>query len=49
MIAQGAARSADEIRRRADGFAALGIDQLNWSPTVNDLDQVERLADVALG
>jgi alkanesulfonate monooxygenase SsuD/methylene tetrahydromethanopterin reductase-like flavin-dependent oxidoreductase (luciferase family) len=49
MIAQGAARSADEIRRRADGFSALGIDQLNWSPTVNDLDQVERLADVALG
>lgn len=49
MIAQGAARSAGEIRRRTDGFAALDIDQLIWDPTVDDLGQVERLADVALG
>lgn len=44
MIAQGAARSADEIRRRVDGFAGAGVDELVWTPSVGDLDQVERLA-----
>jgi alkanesulfonate monooxygenase SsuD/methylene tetrahydromethanopterin reductase-like flavin-dependent oxidoreductase (luciferase family) len=48
MIAQGAARDGDEIRRRIDGFAALGIDELIWTPSVGDVDQVDRLADVAL-
>jgi alkanesulfonate monooxygenase SsuD/methylene tetrahydromethanopterin reductase-like flavin-dependent oxidoreductase (luciferase family) len=49
MIAQSAARSPDEIRRRIEGFGALGIDELIWTPSVGATDQVDRLADVAFG
>jgi alkanesulfonate monooxygenase SsuD/methylene tetrahydromethanopterin reductase-like flavin-dependent oxidoreductase (luciferase family) len=45
-IAQGAARDADEIRRRVEGFTDLGIDQLIFDPTTADPSQVDRLADI---
>ena len=37
----------DEIRMAIDGYAALGIAELVFSPTATDVAQVDRLADVA--
>jgi alkanesulfonate monooxygenase SsuD/methylene tetrahydromethanopterin reductase-like flavin-dependent oxidoreductase (luciferase family) len=48
-IAQGAARTADEIRRRQEGFAEAGVDEFIWDGTVGNPDQVDRLAEVAFG
>jgi len=45
-IATGAARTPDEIRARVAAFEAAGVDELILDPTVADLDQVDRLADV---
>jgi alkanesulfonate monooxygenase SsuD/methylene tetrahydromethanopterin reductase-like flavin-dependent oxidoreductase (luciferase family) len=47
-IAQGAARSEGDVHARATAFEQLGADELVLSPTVRDLDQVDRLADVLL-
>jgi hypothetical protein len=47
-IAQGAARSEEEVHARAKAFEQLGADELVLSPTVRVLDQVDRLADVVL-
>ncbi len=48
-VASGAARSADEIRRRIEAYDALGADELVFTPSVADVDQVDLLADIALG
>jgi hypothetical protein len=47
-IAQGAARSEEGVNARTKAFEQLGADELVLSPTVRDLDQVDRLADVVL-
>jgi alkanesulfonate monooxygenase SsuD/methylene tetrahydromethanopterin reductase-like flavin-dependent oxidoreductase (luciferase family) len=49
MIAQGAARDADEIRRRVETYEAGGVDELILDPSVRHVDQVDRLADVVFG
>jgi alkanesulfonate monooxygenase SsuD/methylene tetrahydromethanopterin reductase-like flavin-dependent oxidoreductase (luciferase family) len=45
-IAMGAPRTPAAVRERAAAFEELGIDELIFDPTVADLDQVDRLADV---
>jgi alkanesulfonate monooxygenase SsuD/methylene tetrahydromethanopterin reductase-like flavin-dependent oxidoreductase (luciferase family) len=45
-IAQGAARDEDEIKRRIEGFAAAGVDELIFHPTVGVTKQVDRLANI---
>jgi alkanesulfonate monooxygenase SsuD/methylene tetrahydromethanopterin reductase-like flavin-dependent oxidoreductase (luciferase family) len=47
-IAAGALRSPEAIRRACDQYADAGIDELMLDPTVAELHQVERLADVVL-
>jgi hypothetical protein len=49
LIAAGAARSPEAVRSRIEAFAGLGVDELVFVPTAGALDQVERLADAALG
>jgi alkanesulfonate monooxygenase SsuD/methylene tetrahydromethanopterin reductase-like flavin-dependent oxidoreductase (luciferase family) len=45
-IAMSAPRTPAAVRERAAAFEELGIDELIFDPTVADLDQVDRLADV---
>jgi len=44
-VAKSAARSADEVRARVDAFRDLGADELIFTPSVPDVDQVDLLAD----
>jgi alkanesulfonate monooxygenase SsuD/methylene tetrahydromethanopterin reductase-like flavin-dependent oxidoreductase (luciferase family) len=46
MIATSAPRSPEAVKERAAAFAALGIDELIFDPTVANVDQVDLLADV---
>jgi alkanesulfonate monooxygenase SsuD/methylene tetrahydromethanopterin reductase-like flavin-dependent oxidoreductase (luciferase family) len=46
MIATSTPRSPEAVKERAAAFAALGIDELIFDPTVANVDQVDRLADV---
>ena len=46
-VAKSAARSADEVRARIDAFRDLGADELIFTPSVPDVDQVDLLADAA--
>jgi len=46
-VAKSAARSADEVRARIDAFRELGADELIFTPSVPDVDQVDLLADAA--
>jgi len=48
-IAQGAARSAEDLRGRIRAYEAGGVDELVLDPTVADLDQVDQAADVVFG
>jgi alkanesulfonate monooxygenase SsuD/methylene tetrahydromethanopterin reductase-like flavin-dependent oxidoreductase (luciferase family) len=48
-IAGGAHRSREEIAEAIAGFAEAGVDELILDPTVSDPDQVDLLAEVALG
>jgi alkanesulfonate monooxygenase SsuD/methylene tetrahydromethanopterin reductase-like flavin-dependent oxidoreductase (luciferase family) len=48
MIADGAHRTADAIRAAVAAFADIGFDEIYFAPTAGRLDQVDRLADVAL-
>jgi hypothetical protein len=45
-IAMGAPRTPEAVRERAAAFEQLGVDELLFDPTVGDLDQVDRLADL---
>lgn len=47
-IADGTPRTPDDIRTTAAGFEEAGVDELILDPTVADLEQVERLADLIL-
>lgn len=46
-VVEGAPRTPDEIRMAIDGYTALGVEELVFSPTATDPAQVDRLADVA--
>ncbi|HET6749537.1 MAG TPA: LLM class flavin-dependent oxidoreductase [Actinomycetes bacterium] len=46
MIATSTPRSPEAVKERAAAFAALGIDELIFDPTVTNPDQVDLLADV---
>jgi alkanesulfonate monooxygenase SsuD/methylene tetrahydromethanopterin reductase-like flavin-dependent oxidoreductase (luciferase family) len=48
-IAQGAARSEDDLRDRLKAYEEAGIDEVVLDPTVATLDQVDRAADVVFG
>lgn len=41
-------RTADAIRATKKAYEDAGVDELFWDPTVADLDQIERLADIVL-
>jgi alkanesulfonate monooxygenase SsuD/methylene tetrahydromethanopterin reductase-like flavin-dependent oxidoreductase (luciferase family) len=45
-IASGAPRTPEAIRHTATAFEELGVDELVFDPTVPDLDQIDRLAEV---
>ena len=45
-VASGAPRTPAAVEERAAAFERLGVDELVFDPTVADLDQVDRLADV---
>ena len=45
QVAAGASRTPEAVKEMADAFAAAGVDELIFDPTVADLDQVDRLAD----
>jgi alkanesulfonate monooxygenase SsuD/methylene tetrahydromethanopterin reductase-like flavin-dependent oxidoreductase (luciferase family) len=44
-VARSAARSADEVRARIDAFREIGADELIFTPSVPDADQVDLLAE----
>ena len=45
-IASGAPRTPEAVRHTARAFEELGVDELIFDPTVPNLDQVDRLAEV---
>jgi alkanesulfonate monooxygenase SsuD/methylene tetrahydromethanopterin reductase-like flavin-dependent oxidoreductase (luciferase family) len=45
-VAGGASRTPDAIQTTAAAFEKLGVDELIFDPTVANLDQVDRLAEV---
>jgi len=47
-LAEFTPRTPDAIRERVKAFEQTGIDELILDPTVGDLDQVDRLADIVL-
>jgi hypothetical protein len=47
-IARTAPRTVEDIRATARAFEDLGADELIFSPSVPDVDQVDRLADAVL-
>jgi hypothetical protein len=49
MIAGGAHRSAQAIKDVVAAFADAGVDELFLDPTVGDPEQVDLLAEAALG
>jgi hypothetical protein len=44
-IAKAAVRSANDVRSRIEAFEEIGADELIFSPSVPDADQVDLLAD----
>jgi alkanesulfonate monooxygenase SsuD/methylene tetrahydromethanopterin reductase-like flavin-dependent oxidoreductase (luciferase family) len=48
VIAANALRSADAIRGAIAAFADAGVDEVILDPTVADLEQIDRLADIVL-
>jgi alkanesulfonate monooxygenase SsuD/methylene tetrahydromethanopterin reductase-like flavin-dependent oxidoreductase (luciferase family) len=47
-IADGTPRSPEDVRTTASRFEEAGVDELIFDPTVADLEQVDRLADLVL-
>jgi alkanesulfonate monooxygenase SsuD/methylene tetrahydromethanopterin reductase-like flavin-dependent oxidoreductase (luciferase family) len=45
-MASGIPRTPEGIRHTAEAFQELGVDELIFDPTVPDLDQIDRLAEV---
>ena len=40
--------SAHDVKQAVNDFAEIGADELIFNPTVDDLDEVERLAEIVL-
>lgn len=47
-IAEGVVRTPERIRSAVEEFAAVGMNELTFTPTVARLDEVDRLADLVL-
>lgn len=47
-IADGTPRSSEDVRTTVSRFEEAGVDELIFDPTVADLEQVDRLADLVL-
>jgi alkanesulfonate monooxygenase SsuD/methylene tetrahydromethanopterin reductase-like flavin-dependent oxidoreductase (luciferase family) len=47
-IADGVVRTPGRIRGIVDEFAAIGVNELTFTPTIARLDEVDRLADLVL-
>ncbi|MDX3855203.1 LLM class flavin-dependent oxidoreductase [Streptomyces sp. AK02-01A] len=47
-IAEGVVRTPERIRGIVEEFAAIGMNELTFTPTVARLDEVDRLADLVL-
>jgi alkanesulfonate monooxygenase SsuD/methylene tetrahydromethanopterin reductase-like flavin-dependent oxidoreductase (luciferase family) len=45
-VASGAPRTPETVRQTATAFEEAGVDELIFDPTVPDLDQIDRLAEV---
>jgi alkanesulfonate monooxygenase SsuD/methylene tetrahydromethanopterin reductase-like flavin-dependent oxidoreductase (luciferase family) len=48
MMSGGLAAGAEQVQAAVRGFADLGVDELMLLPGVDDVDEIRRLADVAL-
>jgi alkanesulfonate monooxygenase SsuD/methylene tetrahydromethanopterin reductase-like flavin-dependent oxidoreductase (luciferase family) len=48
IIASAAPRTPEAIRDRMQAFEEVGVDELVFDPTVPDVEQVDRLADIVL-
>lgn len=48
QIAESAPRGEEAVRRTAERFEAIGVDQLTFHPTVADIREVDLLADALL-
>jgi alkanesulfonate monooxygenase SsuD/methylene tetrahydromethanopterin reductase-like flavin-dependent oxidoreductase (luciferase family) len=48
LIANGASGSADAVRATVAAYADLGVTDLIFNPGTDDLDDIERLADIVL-
>jgi alkanesulfonate monooxygenase SsuD/methylene tetrahydromethanopterin reductase-like flavin-dependent oxidoreductase (luciferase family) len=48
MVTAATNQSADQLRETVKKFAALGIDELILNPGTDDLDEIERIAEVVL-
>ena len=48
MFAEGAYRTAADVTAAVRDFAAIGVDEYIFIPTMADLSQVDLLADAAL-
>jgi alkanesulfonate monooxygenase SsuD/methylene tetrahydromethanopterin reductase-like flavin-dependent oxidoreductase (luciferase family) len=48
QVAAGMSDSAERIRATVDAFAALGTDEFVFVPGTDDIDDVERLAEIVL-
>jgi hypothetical protein len=47
-IAEGVVRTPDRIRGVIREFADVGMNELTFTPTVANLDEVDRLADLVM-
>jgi alkanesulfonate monooxygenase SsuD/methylene tetrahydromethanopterin reductase-like flavin-dependent oxidoreductase (luciferase family) len=45
-IAKGVPRTPEAVRQVAAAFEELGVDELIFDPSVPDLDQIDRLAEI---
>jgi hypothetical protein len=48
MMANGVATGPGPIKDRVAAYADLGVDELIFSPSVGDVDEISRLADTVL-
>ncbi len=46
LVAQSVLAGPDEIKEAIEGYEAIGADEVVLWPTLSDLDQVDRLADI---
>jgi hypothetical protein len=47
QIVQGTLATPEAIKGAIQGYESIGVDEIIFWPTVAELDQIDRLADVA--